>query len=137
MANLVDSKISEGNNNKLLNRLKEYKELITIIVFFISGFLWLYGYFATKDQLRIMKCIVNHQISMVESRIQKQDLLEQLINTIISLNDLPANDRSIDQKRACIRLTKKAEMLEENLKLVNVRYENSRHILLTQNLNIE
>ena len=32
-----------------ISRVKEYKELIAVIVFFIAGVLWIFAYFATKQ----------------------------------------------------------------------------------------
>jgi hypothetical protein len=44
------AKPTTTGERKFLDILKEYKELIAILVFFLGGVLWMFGYFATKQQ---------------------------------------------------------------------------------------
>ena len=40
-----------GPIQKILEFLKEYKELFAAVAFFAGGILWILGYFATKEEL--------------------------------------------------------------------------------------
>jgi hypothetical protein len=50
------AKPTTTGERKFLDILKEYKELIAILVFFLGGVLWMFGYFATKQQLTELRC---------------------------------------------------------------------------------
>ena len=66
----------------ILDRLKQYKEFIAIMVFFIGGFLWIYGFFATKGQLNELQCLTNLNVAMIETRVKKKEFIDEIIKTI-------------------------------------------------------
>ena len=68
-----DKNASDGKN-RFVTRLKEYKEFIAILVFFMGGFFWIYGFFATKDQVKVLQCLTNNNIALIECRMQKRFL---------------------------------------------------------------
>jgi hypothetical protein len=75
---------------KILDFLKEYKELFAAIAFFAGGVLWILGYFATKEELgalkdntskqnQTMSCLLRRHVQLLEgeqeSKIARDDLL--------------------------------------------------------------
>jgi hypothetical protein len=69
----VSGDAGEGKpSNPFIDALNRYKELIAIIVFFIGGLSWLYGYFATKEQVRVMKCLMNTNIEFIQYQLQQK-----------------------------------------------------------------
>jgi hypothetical protein len=55
-----------------LQRLREYRELIAVIVFFIGGALWIFGYFATIEQLKAQESQFKEQLKTQESQFNEQ-----------------------------------------------------------------
>lgn len=69
----------------MLEKLKEYQELITIIVFFLGGFLWLETQFPQKTDLEtvkqdlqkenaVLKCLLKKNMTLVQDQIQASAL---------------------------------------------------------------
>lgn len=95
-----------------LNRLKEYKEFIAIVLFFLAGFLWIYGYFATKEQLSEVRCLMDANITLLSGQVQSNVLAQQLLKnkemqlTIIdeSKTNLIAQQRLLDLQQGEKRL---------------------------------
>src|SRR5712691_6296490 len=48
-----------------LQRIKDFKELIAIVLFFGSGAMWTVSYFATRAELENYKCINNLTLTML------------------------------------------------------------------------
>jgi hypothetical protein len=64
---------------RLISLLNEYKELITTVVFFVGGILWVFGYFATKEELRqfretsstqhkILNCLLEQHVRLLGAK---------------------------------------------------------------------
>lgn len=68
--------------SKMLESIKEFKELIAVIVFFIAGALWVFGYFATKDQLKSLHCITNANMEFLQGQMDSNTLSEMLIKNL-------------------------------------------------------
>ncbi len=66
----------------MLNKLKEYKELITIIVFFIGGFIWMEAQFPKKSDLQneiaSLDCMLEKYMTLTQLQMQGQDLQNQI-----------------------------------------------------------
>lgn len=79
--------------------LNDYKELLSVIIFFIGGFLWVYGVFATKEQIKELKCLMNANITIINSQIDESALSQLLIENLQEQSKqkqrLPGND--VDQ----------------------------------------
>jgi|APSaa5957512622_1039677.scaffolds.fasta_scaffold231735_1 hypothetical protein len=62
----------------MIEKLKEYKELIAIIVFFLGGFLWLHNQFPTKNDLikeiAFLNCQLDKYITLTQLQIRGQTL---------------------------------------------------------------
>jgi flagellar motor component MotA len=65
----------------MLEKLKEYKELIAIIVFFIGGFIWLTSQFPTKNDLtseiNSLNCLLEKYMTLTQLQIQNQEFEKQ------------------------------------------------------------
>jgi hypothetical protein len=66
----------------MLKKLKEYKEIIAIIVFFIAGFIWLENQFPKKADLQretgTLKTDLKSQIKSLDCLLEKYMTLTQL-----------------------------------------------------------
>jgi hypothetical protein len=51
---------------RVLQALREFKELIGILVFFGVGVAWVIGYVATKSQLGELRCLMQSQIDLIK-----------------------------------------------------------------------
>ncbi|ADL54430.1 hypothetical protein [Gallionella capsiferriformans] len=66
----------------MLERLKEYKELIAIIAFFLGGFFWLQSQYPSKndvkDEFNSIRCQLNSYMKLTQLQILNQELEKQL-----------------------------------------------------------
>ncbi|MEI7457612.1 MAG: hypothetical protein WCK93_12910 [Nitrosomonadales bacterium] len=66
----------------MLERLKEYKELIAIIAFFLGGFFWLQSQYPNKsevkDEFNSIRCQLNSYMKLTQLQIRSQELDKQL-----------------------------------------------------------
>jgi hypothetical protein len=74
-----------------LIKIGEYKEFISILIFFAGGLFWIYGFFATKNQVieirngtdyQVSKltCVLEHNVKMLRGKMEFQyytDLLDE------------------------------------------------------------
>lgn len=72
--------------SKILGSIKEFKELIAVIVFFVSGILWVFGYFATKDQLKSLHCITNANMEFLQGQMDSNTLSGMLLKNLQEQN---------------------------------------------------
>lgn len=111
-----------------LKWLNEYKELVSVIVFFLGGFLWVYGVFATKEatkeqieatkeaakqqiettkeqikitnnQIKEIKCLMAANIDAIYSQIDESALSQLLIENIQEQNKLKKIVSSSDSEQ--------------------------------------
>jgi hypothetical protein len=65
----------------MIERLKEYKELIAIIVFFFGGFFWLNDQFPTKkdlsNEIASLNCQLDKYMTLTQLQIHGQELVKQ------------------------------------------------------------
>jgi hypothetical protein len=69
----------ETKSPSFLQTLKNYKEFITILVFFFGGVLWILGYFATKKQVDDVRCLLNANVDFIQGKIDAASLSQLLI----------------------------------------------------------
>ena len=80
---MADDDIKKDKDSKsVLDSIKEFKELIAVIVFFIAGALWVFGYFATKDQLKTLHCITNANMEFLQGQMDSNTLSEMLMKNM-------------------------------------------------------
>jgi hypothetical protein len=107
-------------NVGVLDRLKEYKELIAVLVFFLGGFTWIYGYFATKSQLIEMKCVLNANVSLLSGQLQGNALAQSLIKNQemqMLITKQPSPD--IEAQKQLVQLQTVAKELERGVAKAN------------------
>lgn len=105
----------------MLDKLKEYKELIAIIVFFLGGFFWLNNQFPTKKDLKneveSLSCLLEKYMTVTQRQIRNQELEKQakdLMTTISSMENStsgvplsPAMKYELEQKKSEINHNRK------------------------------
>ena len=66
----------------MLEKLKEYKELIGIVVFFLGGVYWIQGQYPTKKDLKseigVVNCLLDKYMTLTQLQIRGREL-ERLI----------------------------------------------------------
>jgi len=65
----------------MLEKIKEYKELIAIIVFFLGGFIWLNNQFPSKNDLKaevgFLDCLLNKYMTLTQLQLHGQELAKE------------------------------------------------------------
>ena len=56
---------------KFIGFVNEYKELLTTITFFVGGILWVFGYFATKQEFHTFREATSGQNKTLHCLLQK------------------------------------------------------------------
>jgi hypothetical protein len=82
------SPVANGPKRTLLGLLGEYKELITVLVFFLGGVVWIFGYFATKKQLDELRCLFTANIDFVQGQMDSGNLSQMAVQNFQEVNPL-------------------------------------------------
>jgi len=113
---------------KAIALMKEYKELAATIVFFAGGVLWIFGYFATKEELRTFRETASDQNKTLHCLLQKHVQLlggKQILKT--SSDDLAALQEEIRRQtpssvqfsdsdvRKIVRLEQQRDEIKSNI----------------------
>lgn len=75
----------------LLSRLNEYKELITIVMFFLGGAIWLYSAFATKAYVGNIRCLLGATIERVDNEAQSRTIKADIVEGNTKIEQLKAD----------------------------------------------
>ncbi|WP_157973675.1 hypothetical protein [Tropicimonas sp. IMCC34043] len=106
--------------NQLLGRLKDYKEFVAILVFFLGGLLWVYGVFATQKQVDQIKCLLNTNISLIHNQTQSRFLLQELTSKQLSLAEViergNAGTPHRGDRRLALQLETEIDLLKDKVK---------------------
>jgi hypothetical protein len=116
----------------MLEKLKEYKELIGIVVFFLSGLFWIQSQFPTKKDLKaevgVLNCLLDKYMTLTQLQIRGRELERLIQEQSDQINALgnnqglttarlsPAMQQELEAKRADLAAnrselkTKTAEM---------------------------
>ena len=77
----------------VIDRLKEYKELIAIVVFFLGGFFWLETHFPSKSDLKgqidVLHCLLDKYMTLTQLEIHVKDLGDKATALGAELNSFP------------------------------------------------
>ena len=115
-----------------ITRLKQYKEFILILVFFMGGAMWVYGYFATKDQVEVVHCLTSNGISLIESRMQKKFFFDELTQKSMELDRLRAKTNiSNEESQKVIILNAEIDLIRKKLFETEAKHDKYFHILRT------
>ena len=79
---------SQKKSFSLWQFLKDAKELITIILFFAAGIVWLYAAFATKHYVGSVKCLLGATIERIDNEAQSKQLLTDMVDLNVQLKKL-------------------------------------------------
>jgi seryl-tRNA synthetase len=84
----------------MLDKLKEYKELITIMVFFIGGFVWLESHFPTKSDLKSeiasLNCLLEKYMTLTQLQIQGQDLEKKIHEIDVKITSALSDNKKVE-----------------------------------------
>lgn len=100
-----EGQMKKSNTNKqkglaMLDKLKNYKEMITIMLFFVSGFIWLDSQYPKKVDLKqeiaSVQCILDKYMMLTQLQIHGQELEKQVtaLRDVIKIT-LPYNTDAI------------------------------------------
>lgn len=107
----------------MLERLKEYKELLAIVVFFLGGFFWIQNRYPTKtdlrSEIRVLNCLLDKYMLLTQLQIRGRDLERQVadLSNQLALYDSapdpilpisPAMRQERDEKRKLLDETRSA-----------------------------
>jgi len=74
----------------MIPKLKEYKELIAILIFFLGGFFWLNNRFSTKSDLQqeiaSLNCMLEKYMLLTQNQIRTQSLEREIHETSTKLS---------------------------------------------------
>jgi|GEM_PF-1338292 len=74
----------------MLQKLKEYKEIIAIVVFFLGGFIWLESQFPKKSDLKseikTLNCLLEKYMVLTQLQIHGQKLEKQIQDIKIKID---------------------------------------------------
>lgn len=112
----------------VINILKEYKETIAILVFFIAGVLWIFGFFATKNEVKKLKHIVLTKVKIEENyrlldNIQREldELTEEKIDLqkreLDLMNKKEQQDLESTEIEELLRIRNRLNLIESRTKL--------------------
>lgn len=98
-----------------LERVKDFKELVAILIFFGGGGIWLYNYFATKDQLNQFRCLAMTHLDI----LRKEKKMERLMVELTELDEKrKAAERIPDtpsKTRELVQASAKAELIRKDM----------------------
>lgn len=128
----------------MLQKIKEYKELIAIIVFFLGGFIWLESQFPKKSyiksEVKSLNCLLEKYMILTQLQIRGQKLEKQIqeidrkmestfqINSDITNHPLsPAMEYELKELRESLS-DKKKELKNNNDEMEKIHNELARNI---------
>lgn len=115
----------------MLEKLKEYKEIVAIIVFFLGGFMWLNNQFPTKNDLKSeigsLNCLVEKYMTLTQLQIRGQELVKQTELLATQIFDREANHAEAPLSPA----------MQFELSQLKSDYEHNRREYRTNNTEIE
>ena len=100
--------------------LKAYKEMFLIIASLVVGVIAIRDYFATKEEVEILKCQADNGIAIVESRINSDQLTKRIIATKRDIEEATtklkaAKVKDPEKSEGVISLTLEEEKLRKDL----------------------
>jgi hypothetical protein len=78
----TDATASPSPLSSFLKLAGEYKEFAALIAFVVGGIFWAFAYFATKQQLKEIQCIVNANMAFVQGRMDSASLSQLMLDNL-------------------------------------------------------
>ena len=100
---------------------------------FASGFLWIYGVFATKDQTKALRCLMNANISALDSQIAQQQFSQLLVENLEAQQALKASKKTLSDadNRKLAQLVAANKLLDEQMSDSNRKHGEAAEKLRT------
>ena len=83
--------------SSFLKTAGEYKEFITLVVFVMGGILWAFAYFATKQQLKAVQCVLDANVAFLQGRMDSASLSQLMVENIKERAALEKSNLSQDE----------------------------------------
>jgi hypothetical protein len=92
----------------MLEKLKEYKEIITLVVFFLGGFFWVQNQYPSKSDLKAevasLRCLLDNYMKLTQLQMLSQDQEKQLFELKRKLSDPDSSEASGSSLSPALRL---------------------------------
>lgn len=112
-----------------LQRLNDFKEFIAILVFFLGGVVWIYDYFATKQQLVQFNCLLTASISIARADADTKYLSDKIVEIDLQATELDEKrlkgPLSAAEKKRLIELTNDSKNKQNEFAAAKQRFEES------------
>jgi hypothetical protein len=73
---------ADDNRRAFVHWLGSYKELLSVVIFFLGGFLWVYGVFATKEQIKEVRCMLNANVDVINAQLEESSISQLLVDNL-------------------------------------------------------
>lgn len=124
----------------MLAKLKEYKDVISIVIFFLGGFFWIQNELPKKNDLeavkqellaknKVLKCLLKSNMTLVQDQIQASSLeknIKEKQDYLILSDKFPEESMSPAMKSTLNELREDVANKKEELKTVIMRMQNTR-----------
>jgi len=120
-----------GSKRDFIAHLKQYKEFIAILVFFVGGFMWIFAYFATKESVDEVRCIADNIIILVDSRMEQDVFTKNLAKKGLEHKKL-SEQANLSKEEKDIKLTTvdaELHVIRKNLNMTMEKHDKAHHIL--------
>ncbi|RWO49230.1 hypothetical protein [Mesorhizobium sp.] len=75
----------------LFSYLRDFKEVVAIVIFFVGGVIWLYAAFATKQYVAEVKCLLGATIERIDNEAQAKTFQAEIIEHSIRLERMQSD----------------------------------------------
>jgi len=106
----------EKRRGKMLAKLKEYKEIISLVIFFLGGVFWIQNQFPNKEDLASVRCLLNGYMKLTQLQIRSQELDKKRYNLSQQLTGAPSNNGSNDEIEFSPAMMMELEQLKADYK---------------------
>jgi len=117
----------------LIEALKPWKEIITILVFFGGGTIWIAGYFATKRQLDDLRCYARESIAAARAETTLRTSFEDIIQKShkVDILDTKSKESSLGESERIEkrRLEQEIKILEDKRKTASIAFDKAEKTL--------
>lgn len=105
---------------EFLDTAKNYKELLLLVVSLVIGTFAVRDYFATKDEVEVLKCQADNGIAIVESRVNSDQITKRIIAIKVEIDDAiskltSAKVKNPDKSAGVVSLVLEEEKLHRDL----------------------
>jgi len=112
---------------RVIATLNQYKELITLIVFFAGGATWLLGYFATKEQVKQLRCFATESLRLTKAQAQLRYTFDDIAAASRRVSEIQAKEKAgsltLEETQERERLLVQLQDLKNERMLAKASYE--------------